>query len=278
MQHSNAKCSFCRKTSKDAGPLVEGADSVYICGECSELCQYIIEQEKRRRNPSPEPSALERLHGTFSAFFKRIPPIADALFTAIQQHYQAVSEAAAGLTSPILLVGPSRASRLFAGRAISQSLGVPFAFGDQQSVIQSTNRFNSDSLFFELLNAGEFGLAAANRGMIYIDGLHDESTQRAFLNLIDGAANNALPDGLELDVERILFICGANGAGLDQIISTHGRHVEQPIMDNDLIAWGMLPNFVNRLHLALWWNPLDEETLVRIVSKMELKSRKENDA
>jgi ATP-dependent protease Clp ATPase subunit len=120
-------------------------------------------------------------------------------------------------------------------------------------------------LLFKLLDASDFDLEAANRGIIYADGLRDETAQQAFVDLVDGAARRTLPNDVKLNVERTLFICGAEAA-CDEIGSNDPGDVRQSITNDDLTTLGMLPDFVNRLHLALWWNPLVEETLVRIMS------------
>lgn len=174
--------------------------------------------------------------------------------------------------SPLLLLGPSRASRLFVSRAISHALEVPLVIGNQQSLVQTLKEFNSDSLLYQLFENSEFNLSLANRGVIYVEGLSDKSAQRAFVDLIDGAAATAFPTKLDLRLDRIQFLCGADADGLDQIITSGGRHLEQPIVATDLLAYGFIPEFVNRSHLALWLDQLGDDTLVRIISTLDLKA------
>jgi ATP-dependent protease Clp ATPase subunit len=84
MRHSNAKCSFCLKAFKDVGPVVEGPESVYICADCIDLCQSVIEQEERRRNPPPESSVHERLHHAFAHVFRPVPETTAPLLVPFQ--------------------------------------------------------------------------------------------------------------------------------------------------------------------------------------------------
>src|SRR5262249_33930693 len=162
---------------RDAGPLVEGPYDVYICGECIELCQSILEQEKRRRAPldgSPQfptiDAVVEALNNSMHGYHeaKRL------LASVVHAHYGRLSRDAeshsAGQTAKtaILLVGPACSTRVLIMRVLSHAFGVPFAFGCAESLrAGTTNKWGSGNLFFDLLAAADFDLAAALHGILH---------------------------------------------------------------------------------------------------------------
>src|SRR5262245_34851977 len=156
-QHRNAACSYCRKSYRDAGPLVEGPDEVYICGECVELCQSILDQERRRRSrpvapPSPFAEAVRETMETLLAGAKEAR---EALVQAAINHYERP-----GRPSAVLLIGPARSSRVLLVLALVHALGVPGYIGDAV-----------EGLLDGLLHAADFDIEAAQRGIVYIDGV-----------------------------------------------------------------------------------------------------------
>jgi ATP-dependent Clp protease ATP-binding subunit ClpX len=170
-RNRTASCSFCRKSYRDVGPLVEGPGDVYICGECIELCQSIIDQEKRRRSGAPSPRRLspEEIQQRLGRYVPGREAACGALAAAAFRHYQAGAEKKDSGT--ILLLGPSVASKLLLARALAHLLEVPFAHGDATAPLDANPTGPPPpGVLYQLLQAADFDLEAAQRGIVYLDG------------------------------------------------------------------------------------------------------------
>src|SRR5437899_2261353 len=137
-RNRNAYCSFCRKNYREVGPLVEGPGDVYICGECIELCQSIIDQEKRRRSRSaggvPPVSTSEAIRGRLDQLVTGQDEAKEALVLAALCRGEF---SALGPQCHVLLIGPTRSSKVLLARALAHALEVPFAEGDLQALVRS---------------------------------------------------------------------------------------------------------------------------------------------